>query len=102
MKKKEILLGLVFLLFAGCGSFEVSDGEDHGNILNTALGLVLTQEEHAIGWGESNCFLCHQADNIHQINRTGLDSVNVATIQSTVLKEGLSSCDDCHGTNGVP
>lgn len=102
MKSRKFLLTLFFFFAIGCGSFEVSEGEDHGNVVNTAQGLVLTEGEHTLGWGEANCFLCHQADNIHRVNRTGLATVNVTEIQQTVLDEGLASCDNCHGTNGVP
>lgn len=102
MKISWIITLLLSFNFLGCGSFEESEGEDYGNILNTAQGLVLTEGEHAIGWREPNCFICHQADNIHRLNRTGLNSVDVKEIQQTVLDEGLTSCSRCHGTNGVP
>lgn len=100
MMKTLSLIFLSCLIFSFCG-FEVSDGEDHGNILDTEAGLILVESEHRIGWGQSNCLLCHQADNIHRVNRTGLGSVDVEEIQDQVLDQGVSICSTCHGTNGV-
>lgn len=94
------LCGLLFL--AGCGDFDPSYGENFGNILATPGGLTLTQSEHTIGWGESNCLLCHQADNIHRVDRSGAGTLDVVEVQERVRTEGVSSCSTCHGTNGAP
>lgn len=101
MKIKSFTLLCLLLFFAGCGDVDPSLGENFGNILQTAAGLTLTEGEHTIGWGESNCFLCHQADNIHRTDRTG-GTVDVVAIQDQVRDEGVSSCSICHGTNGAP
>ena len=97
---------LFFLLFCtffaiGCGSFNASTGEDHGDLLTSDSGLILTQEEHEIGWGEADCFLCHNADNIHLVNRTSSTVIDIEAIQAEVDTNGLISCATCHGTNGL-
>lgn len=86
---------------AGCGNMEPQSGENYGNLLSTSSGLTLTQAEHQSGWGESNCALCHNFNNIHLEDRTGA-SINMAAIRQTTFTQGNSSCATCHGTNGVP
>lgn len=88
------------LFFAACAEDNDIVGEDHGNIAAGEMGLVLTQEEHEIGWEKSTCFDCHNIENIHQTDRTGT-GLNLTAIRDITRDEGLSSCPDCHGTNGV-
>ncbi|MBI2345734.1 MAG: hypothetical protein HYV03_02370, partial [Deltaproteobacteria bacterium] len=76
-------------------------GENYGNLLATASGLVLTPDEHAIGWGKSDCTMCHNLNNIHLEDLTGT-GIDVTAIRTIVFTQGLSSCATCHGTNGVP
>lgn len=62
-------------------------------------GLVLTADEHGIGWGIEDCWQCHQAQTLH---RTGCTpDVDLQAIQDQVEAEGLASCATCHGDNGV-
>jgi hypothetical protein len=98
--------GLVLLLAvtAGCGSDADPQSENYGNLLASPGGLVVLQEEHPTGWMRPDCFGCHNVNNIHQVNRTGLpdDEVDLPGIRAIVQNEGESSCAMCHGSNGVP
>ncbi|MBI2343759.1 MAG: hypothetical protein HYV02_05465 [Deltaproteobacteria bacterium] len=82
-----------------CGS-EQLQGEDYGDLLVSPSGLVLTQDEHAVGWGKSDCTLCHNFNNLHLVDQTNT-GINVTAIQDLVFSDGLDSCAVCHGTNGV-
>lgn len=99
---KMKLLGclLAFVCIVGCGSDNTLTGEDHGNLAVGESGLILTQTEHEEGWGEANCFFCHNMANIHQTDRTGT-GLNLEAIRTLTEEEGLDSCVDCHGTNGL-
>lgn len=92
------LVSLVFLL--SCGSSELDQGEDYGNILESPEGLILTEEEHPGGWGRADCNTCHNLDNIHLENRTDI-SIDIEAIHDQALEEGNSGCPDCHGANGI-
>src|SRR3989344_1337376 len=75
MKIFNFKLSFWFLMFgcvvSGCGGDSVNEGEDYGNLLNTSGGLTLNQSKHELGWGNSQCTLCHNLENIHLVNRTG-------------------------------
>jgi hypothetical protein len=94
-------LGLALL--AGCGSGTGPQSENYGNILASPDGLVLVEQEHPTGWMRPDCFTCHNVNNMHQVNRTGLPDaeVDLAGIRAIIQNEGLSSCAQCHGDNGV-
>ena len=96
--------GSVLLLFtAACGSTGEVTSENYGNLLASPEALVLVQEEHPTGWGRPECFGCHHVLNIHTVNRTGLPDaeINLAGVQALVRNQGLASCPQCHGNNGV-
>lgn len=95
----KTLLPILFL-FAACGSSPVNEGENFGNLLNTSGGLVLTQAEHPTGWGESECTLCHNLENIHLVDRTGV--TDITAVHNQAISEGITGCAACHGTNGAP
>lgn len=84
----------------GCGGAAVNGGEDYGNILNSPDGLTLTQGEHEIGWGNSQCTLCHNLENIHLVDRSGI-GIDVDAIHEQALEDGIGGCAVCHGTNGT-
>lgn len=94
------LLIFVLIGFVACGSIEDDAGEDFGNIINSPSGLTLMEEEHVFGWGRSECLMCHNVNNIHQEDRTGLD-VDVEEIQQMTFEFGEAACQDCHGANGT-
>jgi hypothetical protein len=103
MNKALLLIIAISLTCGGisCGGSTIDEGEDYGNLLETEEGLVLTEGEHLGGWGRAECTICHNLENIHLVNRTGVD-LDIGTIYNQVISEGLSSCATCHGTNGVP
>src|SRR5262245_29493905 len=95
---------LFVLCVCGCGSDAGPQSENDGNILASPAGLVLLEEEHPAGWMRSDCFACHNVNNMHQVNRTGLpdDTVDLPGIRAIIHSGGESSCPMCHGSNGVP
>lgn len=99
-----LLVGAVLLQLAACGSEAGPQSENYGNILASPAGLILVESEHPTGWMRSDCFGCHNVNNIHQVNRTGLpdDVVDLAGVRAIVRNQGEASCPMCHGTNGVP
>ncbi len=88
----------------GCGSEAAPQSENYGNLLASPGGLVVLEQEHPTGWMRSDCFGCHNVNNIHQVNRTGLpdDEVDLPGIRAIVQNQGTASCVMCHGENGVP
>ena len=95
-----VLTVSVFIL-PSCGEEGPDEGEDYGDILGSAEGLTLTEAEHEVGWGKSECTLCHQLENIHLENRTGLP-IDIDLIHDEAIEDGNDGCADCHGANGVP
>jgi hypothetical protein len=117
---------LLLALLAGCGSGAATQAENYGNLLaspglcssSTSVvcdtdadcpsgeycnGLIVLEQEHDTGWTRPDCFLCHNVNNIHQVNRTGLpdDEVDLANIRAIVRNQGEDACLLCHGDNGV-
>lgn len=70
-----------------------------GSMLESPDGLGLTEEEHALGWGDAECWHCHAEASIHRLGCT--PGVDLQAVQERVRTEGLSSCASCHGDNGV-
>jgi hypothetical protein len=99
-----VCLALATTLLAACGSEAGPQSENYGNILNSPDGLVLVESEHPTGWTRPDCFGCHNVNNIHTVNRTGLpdDVADLAGVRAIVQNQGLASCTQCHGDNGVP
>ena len=104
-RRASALLGALVcaLGLAGCGSGAAPQSEDYGNILASPAGLVLLEEEHPTGWMRPDCFGCHNVNNIHQVNRTGLPDAqaDLAGVRAIVQSGGEDSCMMCHGANGV-
>lgn len=98
---KRLCIMSLYLLTAACGGAAVNEGENYGDLLTSPAGLVLTQEEHEVGWGSAECTTCHNLENIHLVNRTTLN-IDIDAIHEQTLDEGIASCAACHGTNGVP
>lgn len=97
---KPVLCSLVFCLFLSCGNDAFNNGEDYGDILSTPGGLVLTEGEHEIGWGRSDCTVCHNLENIHLTDRSSI-GIDIEAIHDRALAEGVSGCSACHGANGA-
>lgn len=77
----------------------VADPCPAGSMLDGDEGLVVTEAEHGTGWGQAECFECHQVDTLH---RTGCTpDVDLEAIQAEVDASGIGSCAACHGDNGA-
>ena len=90
-------------IVTGCGDDAGRQSENYGNLLASPGGLVVLEEEHPTGWTRPDCYGCHDINNIHQVNRTGLpdDEVDLPGIRAIVRNEGEESCAMCHGSNGT-
>jgi len=101
LRRPAALLASAALL--ACGKGPDAQSENYGNLLASPGGLVVLEEEHPSGWGRPDCFTCHVARNMHQVNRTGLpdEEVDLPGIRAIVNNQGLGSCSQCHGDNGV-
>src|SRR4029450_8178016 len=91
------------LSIAACGSKSDPQGEDYGNLRAWPGGLIVLEQEHPSGWGRSGCFGCHNVNDMHQGNRTGLsdEQADLPGIRAIITNQGESSCALCHGDNGV-
>lgn len=90
-------LSLAALLAAGCGPAEPCVGWH--DTLDGASGLVVTEAEHGPGWGQTECFQCHQIWAIHPadcVEEGWLDLIDQA-----VDPDDTHSCTSCHGMNGT-
>ena len=87
-------LVLVGGLLAGC-----DDACPRGSMLDSQEGLIVTKQEHPLGWGLAQCGACHVHTRLHRTQCT--PGVDLASIRETVDSEGDSSCVNCHGTNGI-
>jgi hypothetical protein len=102
--RRILCLLAVVACAAACGSDAGPQSENYGNLLASPGGLVVLEEEHPTGWMRADCFGCHNVNNMHQINRTGLpdDEVDLPGIRAIIQSGGEDSCMMCHGDNGVP
>jgi len=99
-----VSLSLCACIASACGDDAGHQSENYGNLLASPGGLVVLEEEHPTGWTRPECFGCHNVNEIHQNNRTGLpdDEVDLPGIRAIVRNQGEESCTMCHGSNGVP
>jgi len=115
MNRTIAFAALLALGVAACGSDGSRPSENYGNLLTSPQGLVLVQSEHPTGWTRPDCFVCHQVQQIHTTNRTGLPNcqqvntgaatpvpcIDLSDVRTIVRNQGEASCAQCHGTNGV-
>ena len=96
----SVFLCGALILRCGCGSGADPQSEDYGNLLaspglcsatttidatpaptarrgESCNGLIVLQREHPTGWTRPDCFGCHNVNNMHQVNRTGLPDEEV-------------------------
>ena len=100
LRRFGIVMAVAAFAGLGCGGGS-SHGQDFGNLIASAQGTQLTREEHPTGWGRTDCFLCHPVEEIHQVDRSGTGTLPLADIRAFVAQDGLASCHQCHGDNGV-
>jgi|APSaa5957512576_1039674.scaffolds.fasta_scaffold54350_1 hypothetical protein len=99
-KTYSYLLFFFCLAAIHCGSEATDTGENFGDITDSPDSLVLTEEEHIYGWGRDDCTMCHNLNNIHLVDRTGI-GLNMEDIQDITFEDGEDSCATCHGNNGT-
>ena len=100
MTRAYLIAVVAVLATASCGSGN-DHGQDFGNLIASAQGVQLTQAEHPDGWQKRECFTCHPVEEIHQVDRSGTGTLPLADIRAFVAKDGLASCHNCHGSNGL-
>ena len=90
-----VRLSVIALAFAGCAPPIC----DQGSMLDSELGLELTEDEHPEGWGHPDCFGCHAEAALHREGCT--PGVDYEALWEILELEGDLSCAECHGDNGV-
>ncbi len=90
---RGLTIGLVVLGLGACDDVPCED-----QTLSEA-GLIVTQEEHGIGWGEASCDSCHLRAGLH--GRGCTPGVDLVALREIVDADGLESCASCHGDNGI-
>jgi hypothetical protein len=91
------ILAVLFLvsLIDGCAN----DKQYENYKMVSPADLTLSQLNHPHGWAQTECFICHNPDNIHKVDR--LHDPSFSSAQSTVDQFGITRCYLCHGNNGV-
>jgi len=80
-------------LLAGCAEVPCED------MTRSEQGLVVTEAEHGIGWGEPSCYSCHLQAALH--TRGCTPGVDLEAIREQVAAQaGTRGCAECHGPNG--
>lgn len=103
-KKLKFILLLVLLTLVGCGEgIHVRQVEDYGDVVQGPGGIQLvSQSEHAAGWGRRDCLLCHNA--VYTLHRNVNSNLDAEAMTQTARSYGESYpvyCLSCHGPNGV-
>lgn len=91
----RLAIATLALIASSCG--QVRQYENYG--VQSVADLTLTSSNHPHGYGRSQCFLCHVPANLHQVDRLGHPSFDLA--RDLVAQSGVGSCAGCHGSNGV-
>ncbi len=89
------------LLIVLMGACVVDPCETRQDLLDTPDGLVLTEEEHAAGWGNDRCIMCHPLVAIHQGDCADRADLDMEAVQDTASDGEYKTCVACHGDNGV-
>ncbi|HEX9756572.1 MAG TPA: hypothetical protein VGB26_02075 [Nitrospiria bacterium] len=101
MGKFSFLVPLLLLFLLSCAESGDDEGQNLGNLFEGPGGIIVTQAEHPEGWGRSDCLICHPAEEIHRVNRTGEGTLPLEDIRELALRAGVGGCSVCHGDNGV-
>jgi hypothetical protein len=94
--REEAVIAL--LLLVACSTSDPCRGVR--DLATSPGGLDLAQSEHP-GWGQDDCFQCHQAWRIHRADCLSGADVDAAEIAARGDTHDPSTCVDCHGSNGV-
>lgn len=94
---RNYLISFMFLLSACADPDPCASMRD---ISLSAASLSLTRNEHP-GWGNTECFQCHQRFSIHQNDCTAVAEVDAAAIDAMIDPADTTTCIQCHGSNGV-
>jgi hypothetical protein len=89
-----LIVTILIQIIISCDNAD--EGEEYPDIF--ANGLILTESNHIGGYGRSECFFCHNIENIHVVDHSG--GVDVEAIREITISEGETSCVSCHGSNG--
>lgn len=95
--RRFLLLSLLAVAPA-CGDDPCAGRRD---LLQSPKGLVLTLDEHVLGWGQAECFQCHQTWNLHSSGCSEVLGDSAGDIDAWVDPQDTRSCIPCHGDNGV-
>jgi len=90
---RGLAIGLLAATLCACDDVPCED------MTRSEAGLVVTEVEHGIGWGEASCDSCHLRATLH--DRGCTPGVDLVALRALVEAEGLESCASCHGDNGV-
>lgn len=90
------IFAFVCLSVMGCAD-QSRQTEDYN--IKSSSDLTLSEQNHPHGYRQSNCFVCHNPNNIHNVDRLGDSSFSLA--KGLVAAHGITSCSGCHGKNGV-
>jgi hypothetical protein len=89
-----MVMRFLLVVFAGCAPVPPCD--DEVGMGRSPDALVLTEDEHGYGWGETECLACHALPSTHdQICLEGVDGEELRDLAQP------GTCIDCHGDNGV-
>lgn len=99
----NLIAAAMAFVIVGCADARKDDKrlEDYGDFYRANGTLNTSPTSHPQGWGKSECFACHNINNIHKVVRiSGLD-VDLDAIEKKIDTDGLTSCSTCHGSNGT-
>lgn len=96
------LVAILALLAVGCGEPDPCDGRR--DLATSPDGLRLAESEHEAGWGQTDCFQCHQVFEIHRSVCSSFTDTGLIDLTEVVARTDpgdTSTCVTCHGWNGV-
>ena len=96
---RRVAMVMMAVAALGCGRGN-DDGQDFGNLIESAQGTQLTREEHPTGWGRRECFLCHPVDEIHHVDRSGTGTVPSTTSGAWSIVRGSRAAVSATATTG--
>lgn len=97
---KLCLILLSSLIAVSCGP-DSRNRENYGDITQSPGGITLIDpNEHAGGYGRSECLMCHHASlNVHRGPNSKISDLD--EFIRLVQEKGSAYCLGCHGKNGL-